>query len=254
MKALFVCLLLSISAFAQTSNATLGGTVSDSTGAFIPGVSLTATNIQTGIVSTVITNEAGVYQFASLQPGRYKVSAELSGFQTQTYNDVALGLSQQVRFTGYLPPAELEKLYLEASLFAFSSVWPEPFGMAGPEAMRFGLPVVGFDTGAVREWLINGENGFLVPWGDTATFAARMQQLLEDKRLAQHLGLNGRFRVNREYSAARQIDGLEQLFIESIRRHAQRLGNGEPGFAEAPEPEPLEASVSLPQIPLTEAV
>src|SRR5438552_2935772 len=97
MKALFVCLLLSISAFAQTSNATLGGTVSDSTGAFIPGVSLTATNIQTGIVSTVITNEAGVYQFASLQPGRYKVSAELSGFQTQTYNDVALGLSQQVR-------------------------------------------------------------------------------------------------------------------------------------------------------------
>src|SRR2546422_7376068 len=97
MKALFVCLVLSVSAFAQTSNATLGGTVSDSTGALIPGVSLTARNIQTGIVSTVITNESGAYQFASLQPGRYKVSAELSGFQTQTYNDVALGISQQVR-------------------------------------------------------------------------------------------------------------------------------------------------------------
>src|SRR5438093_169428 len=83
--------------FAQTSNATLGGTVSDSTGALIPGVAITATNIATGIVNTVLTNEAGAYQFASLQTGTYKVSAELSGFQTQTCNEVALGISQQVR-------------------------------------------------------------------------------------------------------------------------------------------------------------
>jgi hypothetical protein len=84
-------------AFAQTSNATLGGTVSDSSGALIPGVTLKATNTQTGIVNTNITNEAGAYQFASLQTGSYRVSAELPGFQTQTYNAVALGVSQQVR-------------------------------------------------------------------------------------------------------------------------------------------------------------
>ena len=93
---LALCLLLG-SAFAQTSNATLGGTVSDSTGALIPGVSITATNTQTGVVTSVISNEAGAYQFASLQPGAYKVSAELNGFQTQLYNNVALGISQQVR-------------------------------------------------------------------------------------------------------------------------------------------------------------
>ena len=92
-----LCLLLSLSAFAQTSNATLGGTVSDSTGALIPGVSITATNTGTGVVTTVISNEAGAYQFASLQPEPYKVSSELSGFQTQVYNNVALGISQQVR-------------------------------------------------------------------------------------------------------------------------------------------------------------
>src|SRR6059036_3052883 len=94
----FVCLVFSVQAFAQqTSNATLGGTVSDATGALIPGVSITATNTATGIVNTVLTNEAGAYQLASLQTGTYKVSAELSGFRTQTYNDVALGVSQQVR-------------------------------------------------------------------------------------------------------------------------------------------------------------
>jgi hypothetical protein len=83
--------------FAQTTNATLGGTVSDVSRALIPGVTVTTTNTQTGIVSTTLTNETGAYNFPSLQPGLYKVSAELAGFQTQTYNDVTLGVSQQVR-------------------------------------------------------------------------------------------------------------------------------------------------------------
>src|SRR5437867_2036337 len=92
-----LCLILSAHAFAQTSNATLGGTVSDATGALIPGVAITATNNGTGIVNTVVTNDAGAYQFASLQTGTYNVNAELPGFQTQTRNGVALGVSQQVR-------------------------------------------------------------------------------------------------------------------------------------------------------------
>src|SRR2546425_5369362 len=88
---------LSVLAFAQTSNATLGGTISDASGAWIPGVTITAANTGTGIVTTVLSNEAGAYQFASLQTGVYKVSAELTGFRIQTYNEVALGISQQVR-------------------------------------------------------------------------------------------------------------------------------------------------------------
>src|SRR5436309_2310839 len=94
---MLLCLVISTHAFAQTSNATLGGTVSDATGALIPGVTITATNIATGIVTTVTSNEAGAYQFASLQTGTYRVSAELTGFQTRTYSDVVLGVSQQVR-------------------------------------------------------------------------------------------------------------------------------------------------------------
>jgi len=95
--AALLCLASLSNALAQTTNATLGGTVVDASGALIPGATIAATNIQTGIVTTVLSNEAGIYQFASLQTGIYKVSAELSGFQTQTYNDVTLGVSQQVR-------------------------------------------------------------------------------------------------------------------------------------------------------------
>ena len=95
--ALLLSLLVSSYTFAQTTNATLGGTVSDGSGALIPGVTITATNTQTGIVNAVLSNESGAYQFASLQTGAYRVTAELPGFQTQTYNQVALGVSQQVR-------------------------------------------------------------------------------------------------------------------------------------------------------------
>ena len=90
-------LLVSGNAFSQSNNATLGGTVSDASNALIPGVAITATNTGTGIVTTVISNETGAYRFAALQPGTYRVSAELPGFQTNTYNNVVLGISQQVR-------------------------------------------------------------------------------------------------------------------------------------------------------------
>jgi hypothetical protein len=61
--AVVVCCLFSVQSFAQTSNATLGGTVSDPSGALIPGVGITATNAATGIVTTSVSNEAGAYNF-----------------------------------------------------------------------------------------------------------------------------------------------------------------------------------------------
>ncbi len=65
--------------------------------AVLPGVTVTATSNATGIVRTVLSNEAGAYNFASLMPGVYKVSAQLPGFQTRTYSDVQLGNDQQIR-------------------------------------------------------------------------------------------------------------------------------------------------------------
>src|SRR5262245_60642530 len=83
--------------FSQSSNGTISGTVSDTSGAIVPGVTVTATNNATGIVTTVLSNDAGVYNFASLLPGTYKVSATLPGFQMTTFNDVQLGNAGQLR-------------------------------------------------------------------------------------------------------------------------------------------------------------
>src|SRR5437870_2966605 len=91
-----VCLFFAMDGFAQVINATLSGTVTDATGALIPGVEITATETETGVVSTAVTNESGTYQFPSLQPGPYRVNASLAGFQSQIFQ-ITLGTSQQIR-------------------------------------------------------------------------------------------------------------------------------------------------------------
>src|SRR5262245_11805549 len=93
--AIVFSLFLSIQVLAQSTNASVSGTVTDSTGAVLPGLTVTATNNATGVVATVLSNEAGVYNFAGLLPGLYTVKAELTGFQTQTYTNVELGNAAQ---------------------------------------------------------------------------------------------------------------------------------------------------------------
>jgi glycosyltransferase involved in cell wall biosynthesis len=128
-----------------------------------------------------------------------------------------LGLDDRVQFHGYLLPAELKQFYLEASVFVMSSLWPEPFGMAGPEAMRYGLPVVAFDAGGIKEWLTDGENGYLIPWKDTDLFARRLDQLLQHKALARKMGRRACETVKR-YDSVKQIDSLERLFQRLIHQ------------------------------------
>jgi hypothetical protein len=75
----------------------VGGIVQDTTKALIPGVTVTLTNTQTGVVDTRLTNESGTYQFPSVPPGVYKISGDLSGFRPAVENDIQLGTSAQVR-------------------------------------------------------------------------------------------------------------------------------------------------------------
>ena len=84
--------LFSIPGFSQTSsNASLTGVVSDQSGALIPGVTITMTKTDTGVTSSTVTNEAGVYTLPGLQPGSgYTVSAALPGFQTLRYTNLEL--------------------------------------------------------------------------------------------------------------------------------------------------------------------
>ena len=84
--------LLPIAAFAQTLGG-ISGEVRDPSGALVPGVKITLTNVATNAARTTETNEAGFYAFPALQPGAYTIRAEKQGFRTF----VRSGLEVQVQ-------------------------------------------------------------------------------------------------------------------------------------------------------------
>ena len=135
-----------------------------------------------------------------------------------------LGLANNVQFAGFVPQDQLRRYFAEASVAVMSSVWPEPFGAAGLEAMRHGLPVVAFDAGAIKEWLIDGVNGFVAPWMDTAAFAARVDALLENKALARQLGENARGAVNEHFEFSKYISDLEGLLANVAKVKPEQVG------------------------------
>ena len=145
-KAIFWILVpcLVATAFGQANNATLTGTVADSTGAVLPGVAITAANTATGVVTTSLTNEAGAYTIPSLLPGTYTVSAELPGFQKQNYDKVELGNAVSVRLNFSLQVASqaqsVEVTIAADTLLATSS---PTIGQVLTEKKVSDIPVVG---------------------------------------------------------------------------------------------------------------
>jgi hypothetical protein len=113
-----LCLIISLHGFGQSVNAIVGGTISDASKALIPGVTVTATNAGTGIASTTVSNESGAYNFPALQPGTYKITAELPGFQTQTFTNVQLGGAQQVTLNFSLQVAAAAGTNVEVTVAA----------------------------------------------------------------------------------------------------------------------------------------
>jgi glycosyltransferase involved in cell wall biosynthesis len=123
-----------------------------------------------------------------------------------------LGLADRVRFAGFVPQAELKAYYRDASAVVLSSVWPEPIATIGLEVMRFALPVVAFDAGGIKDWLEDGHNGRLVPWGDLDAYAAAVDELLADKDRARRMGEAGLKLVTERYDFDRYLADLEALF------------------------------------------
>ncbi|HXK39995.1 MAG TPA: carboxypeptidase-like regulatory domain-containing protein, partial [Candidatus Paceibacterota bacterium] len=89
------CLFLSAPAFGQT-NGVITGEVKDSSGAFIPGATVTVTHRGTNALRTVQSNNDGLFTFPALPPGTYDVKAELQGFRPVT-RDVELQVAQTAR-------------------------------------------------------------------------------------------------------------------------------------------------------------
>jgi hypothetical protein len=79
-----VCGLVSV-CVAQTENASISGRVTDPTGAVVPGAAVLLKSVEQGTLAQTVTNEAGIYVFSSVHPGRYHLSVKKERFKTEDY-------------------------------------------------------------------------------------------------------------------------------------------------------------------------
>jgi hypothetical protein len=97
MKLLFGVFLFAVLAAAQGTDAVVTGTVLDPAGAAMPDTSVTALNTDTGVSKTVKSDSAGVYEFPTLPPGNYTLSADKAGFKKYVLGGLALRTGDHVQ-------------------------------------------------------------------------------------------------------------------------------------------------------------
>src|SRR6266567_2285945 len=87
--------LTATAAFSQTAQMT--GTIVDQTGASVPNTTVTATNVNTGVARSGITNASGNYLITALLPGSYRVTTQAPGFKQMSRENITLEVDQVAR-------------------------------------------------------------------------------------------------------------------------------------------------------------
>ena len=116
---------------------------------------------------------------------------------------------------GFVPHDELDRLYARAAVVACPSR-REGFGVACLEAMAHARPVVATAVGGLRDLVVDGETGLVVPLRDTGALRAALERLLADRELRRRLGAAGRERARRDFSWAAVTDATLAAYSDAL--------------------------------------
>lgn len=97
-RLLLLLLLAILPAFSQTVGASLQGSITDPSGAIIPGAKIEIRNLETGVASSLISDSSGRFREPVLGPGDYEVRVQATGFQTAVHTHLRLAVGQDAVF------------------------------------------------------------------------------------------------------------------------------------------------------------
>ncbi len=135
----------------------------------------------------------------------------------------SLPLRHNFMMTGPLDPSALSARYDRAAVIVVPSMWAEPFGLVGIEAMAHGRPVIAFDRGGVRQWLEHDVTGLAVRGGDIQALGEAIDRVLTDRALAAALGAAGRSRFLSHFTARGHAERL-RVALAAVTGNAPELG------------------------------
>ena len=126
-----------------------------------------------------------------------------------------LGLTDSVRFLGFLSNEELQSQYRNATVFALSSR-QEGLGIVFIEAMSYGLPVVTTECGGSADPVLHGKTGFLSPVGDANGLARNLIFLLTEEDLLANMSTAARSRAVENYSFETVFLKLDEIYSDAF--------------------------------------
>jgi glycosyltransferase involved in cell wall biosynthesis len=127
----------------------------------------------------------------------------------------------EVKFIGWADRSRIDSLLEDCDLLVVPSLWPEPFGLVGPEAGSKGVPVAAFAVGGIADWLADGINGYLA-LGDPATsegLAEAIVRCLRDPLVHARLR-RGAMRLAERFNIKNHLAVLLDVF-EGVTRSPQ---------------------------------
>jgi glycosyltransferase involved in cell wall biosynthesis len=119
-----------------------------------------------------------------------------------------LDVEGRVSFKGWLDADQLAEEFANAAVVVVPSLWPEPFGIVGIEALAAGRPVLASATGGILDWLEDGVTGLLVSPGDELGLARALNELLAEPERQRTMGIAGRDMVAARFSPETHLAGL----------------------------------------------
>lgn len=125
----------------------------------------------------------------------------------------ALGIQDRVRFLGFISPEEKRDLLRSAWATVFASP-KEGWGLTNLESQASGTPVIASDSPGLRESLVDGETGILVPHGEIGALAGAMEEIIESPESVESMGVAGRRFAEKftwDNSATQTLDHLESV-------------------------------------------
>ncbi|MEU5912006.1 glycosyltransferase [Micromonospora sp. NPDC047527] len=129
------------------------------------------------------------------------------------------GVADRVHLVGAVPREEMGRWYRSADLLV-AAPWYEPFGLTPLEAMACGVPVVGTAVGGIRDTVVDGTTGDLVPARDPHALATAIQRLLDDRIRRFRYATAAGERARSRYSWAATAERLAGIYgeVATVRR------------------------------------
>ncbi|MFJ6153562.1 glycosyltransferase [Micromonospora profundi] len=128
------------------------------------------------------------------------------------------GVADRVHLVGAVPREEMGRWYRSADLLV-AAPWYEPFGLTPLEAMACGVPVVGTAVGGIRDTVVDGTTGDLVPARDPHALATAIQRLLDDRIRRFRYATAASERARSRYSWAATAERLAEIYGEVAAVH-----------------------------------